>query len=110
MEIGQHHVDGAEAVARRDEDGGLAGEGANDAVFAGGAFQQPQRGRAGGDDAAARAPRRVERIRRFRAHRAPFRMHDMAFGIVGLDRQEGAGADVQRDDMHDNTPRLQPLA
>ena len=34
MEIGQHHIDGAEAIARRDEDRGLACEGRDRAVLA----------------------------------------------------------------------------
>ena len=53
MEIGHQQVDGAEAVAGRDEDRGLAGERPKRAVLAGRAFEQPQRRRADRDDAPA---------------------------------------------------------
>ena len=73
MEIGQQRVDGAEAIAGRDEDRRLAFEGAKLAVLAGGAFEQPRRSRADGDDAAAARPRRVERLGGRRVEPAPFR-------------------------------------
>ena len=78
VEIGQHGVDGAEAVARRDEQRRLAAIGRERAVLGGRAFDQPQRGRADRDDAAAGAPRGVQRRRRLGAHATPFRMHAMA--------------------------------
>ena len=40
--------------------------------------------------------------------RAPFGMHPVVFGVVGLDRQEGAGADMQRDAYA--APRRAPSA
>ena len=96
MEIGQQRVDGAEAIAGGDEDRRLAFEGAKRAVLAGGAFEQPRRGRADGDDAAAARARRVERRGGRRVEPAPFRVHGVAGGVVDLHRQERAGADMQR--------------
>jgi hypothetical protein len=46
-------------VARRNEDRSLAGKRLDRAVFRGGAFQQPQRGGADGDDTAATRTRRI---------------------------------------------------
>ena len=56
MEIGQQRVDGTEPIARRNEERGLAGKRRERAVFARGAFQQPQRRGAHCDDAPALAP------------------------------------------------------
>ena len=98
VEIGQHQVDRAEAVARRDEDRRSRRQKALQLpVLAGGAFQR----------AAARScrPRRCARPWRATAfsaaatsarHCAAFGMHLVAVGVVGLHRQEGAGADMQR--------------
>ena len=108
MEIGQHQVDRAEFVAGRDEDRGFAGEGPQFAILAGGAFQQPQRGRADRDDPPAFGARRIERIGHLGRHRAEFGMHLVAFGVVRLDRQERAGADVQRHLVQGDAARLQP--
>ena len=40
---------------------------------------------------------------------APFGVHAVLGGVVGLDGQEGAGADVQRDEMAGDAPRVQGL-
>ena len=48
-------------------------------VLVGGAFEQPQRGRADRDDAAAGGAGRVEAGGRFRRDPAPFGVHDMVF-------------------------------
>ncbi len=95
VEIGHHHVDRAEGITRRDEQRGLAVERADAAVLAGRAFEEPQRGRAYGDDAAAGPVRRVERLCGLRADAAGLGMHAMRIGILDLDRQKSAGADVQ---------------
>ena len=50
MEIGEHHVDGPEFVAGRDENRGLAGKGVQPAVVTRRAFRSRKRGRANGDD------------------------------------------------------------
>jgi len=54
VKIGQHRVDGAEAVAGRDEDRGFAGKWPDRAIRGGG-FEQAQRGRADRNDASAGA-------------------------------------------------------
>ena len=95
MEVGDEAVDGAEAVAGGDEDRGVALERPDPPGLVGGAFQQAQRGRADRDDPAARGPRRVEPGGRRGRDPAPFGVHDMVVGVVGLDRQEGAGADME---------------
>ncbi len=45
--------------------------------------------------------------RRRRADIADFEMHHMIVGVVGLDRQEGAGADMQRHEMAFDAERVQ---
>ena len=96
MEVGQHHVDRAKAVAGGDEQRGLAGKRRKRTVFARRAFQQTQRGRADGDNAAAGAARCVQGRCGGRGHAAPFGVHFVAGRVVCLDRQKCAGADMQR--------------
>ena len=98
MEIGQQQVDRAKAIAGRDEDRGLAGKRLRSAVFAPAALSssrsevvptatmRPPFARAALSAAAVAA-----------RDAAPFGMHLVSAGVVGLDRQEGAGADMQRD-------------
>ena len=71
MEVGEQHVDGAKAIARCDEDRGLAGERQNPAVRCGGAFQQAERGGADGNDAMARGTRAVKRTLTITRHLRP---------------------------------------
>ena len=73
MEIGQQDIDRAEAVARRDEDRGLAGKRRDRAVLGRGAFQQPQRGGADRDDAAAGARAALSARGGLGGDAAPFR-------------------------------------
>ena len=63
---------------------------------AGRALEQPQRCRADGNDAAAGAPRGVQRIGSLCGDDAPLRVHLVIGRVVGLDRQECAGTDMQR--------------
>jgi hypothetical protein len=65
------------------------------AVLVGGAFEQAERGGADRDDAAARGARGVEPVGDGGVDPAPFGVHDVVGRVVGLDRQEGAGADVE---------------
>ncbi|MNT08076.1 hypothetical protein D3C72_1428050 [compost metagenome] len=95
MEVGHQHVAGAEAVARRDEDGGVAVEGLDHAVLGGRAFQQAKRGGADADDAAAGGADGVQGGGGLGRDLAPLGVHLVVGGVIGLDRQEGAGADVQ---------------
>ena len=55
MEVRDERVGGAKAIARRDEDVGLARKGLNAACLVGGALDEAQRGGADGDDAVGRA-------------------------------------------------------
>ena len=95
VEIGHQAVDRAELVARRDEDVGVALERADDAVCAGRAFQQAEAGGADGDDPAAGGAGAVQAVGGGGVDPAPFAVHPVVVGLVDLDRQEGAGADVQ---------------
>ncbi len=95
MEIRHQHVDRAEAIAGRDEDRRLVGERRNAAVLGRGTLQQPQRRGANSHDAAADSARRIERIGGRGTNPAPLGMHAMRIGILDLDRQKSAGADVQ---------------
>ena len=69
--------------------------GAHLPVLVGGAFEQAQRGGADRDDPAAGGARGVEPGRGRGVDPAPFGVHDVVVGVVGLDRQEGAGADME---------------
>src|ERR1051326_8020865 len=60
------------------------------------ALAEAERSRARGDDAGAPLAGVVDLLRRVRADRAPFRVQPVAFGILDLDGQERACADVQR--------------
>ena len=73
--------------------------GSHPARFVGGAFEQAQRGRADRDDPAAGGAGGVEPLGRLGRDPAPFGVHDMVVGVVGLDRQEGAGADMEGQDF-----------
>ena len=52
--------------------------------------------------------RRVERVGRRRADDAVLGMHPVIGRVVGLHRQERAGADMQRHGVHADAARLQP--
>ena len=92
-------VDRAEAIAGRDEDRRSRRRRARSVAVVGrGAFEQAQR----------RSCRRRRRGRRgaraalsaaavAASSSAPFGVHAVAAGVVDLDRQEGAGADMQRE-------------
>ena len=97
MEIRHHQIDGAEAIARRDENRGFAGEWMQLAILARGAFQEPQRGRSHSDDPPAICARRVESGSRLGANFTPLGMHPVVGRIVRLHRQECARTDMQRD-------------
>src|SRR5438552_6405574 len=98
MEIGHQHVGCPETVARGDEDVGRSGPGLDPAVFARGTFQEAQRRRADSHDPPSAFPCCIERDRRLAAHGAGLGMHLVVGGVVGLHRQEGAGADMKRDE------------
>ena len=99
MEIGEQQIDGAEAIARRDEERGLAGERRDAAgprrrrFREGAALVVPTR-----DDAPAARARAVEPRRRRRIDACPI-SPCMWWSSVSADlhRQEGAGADMERD-------------
>ncbi len=65
-------------------------------VRAGGAFQQPQRGRADGDDTPALRACVIEKCGRLFADMADFLMHAVLGRILRLDRQECPRPDMQR--------------
>ena len=64
MEVRHQKIDGAKAIARRDEDVGRAVEGMDRARLVRGRLKQPQRRRADGDDAPAALPRRIDALAR----------------------------------------------
>ena len=109
MEIGDERVDRAEAVAGRDEDRGLALEGPDGAALVGRAFDQARRSRADRDDPPAARARGVERRRGRGVDASPFGVHLVIARVVRLDRQEGAGADVQGHAMEARPRRLDAL-
>ena len=96
MEIGQEQVDRAEAVARQDEEPGLAVEFADPAALVGGAFEEAQARRSDRDDAAAAGAGGVDPGGRLGTDHPAFGMHPMPARVLGLDRQERAGPDMQR--------------
>ena len=99
VEIGHQHVDRPEAIAGRDEDVGRAGPGRELAVVVGRAFEQPQRGRADRDDAAAARRAALSRSAVAADDRAALGMHLVVGGVVGLDRQERPCPDMQRHEV-----------
>ena len=109
VEIGHQAVDRAEAVARGDEDIGVALERADDAVGAGGAFEQAQAGGADGDHAAARRARAVQAVGGVRVDPSPFAVHPVIVGFINLDRQECPGPDVQGQGFAAHAPCRQRL-
>ena len=100
MKIGQQDIDSAKPIARRDEDRGVAAERLDGAVLARRAFQQPQRGGADRDDAAAlaRVPRSAPPPSRaeMQPHSACIRCSEVS---SDLDRQERPCPDMQRQAM-----------
>src|SRR5262245_10032174 len=102
MEVGQEAIDEAEAIAWGDEEAGLAVEGPEPSVLAGRTFQKPERGRADGDDLPSPALHPIQRVSGFGRDRAMLGMHTMTFRVLRPHRQEGAGADVKRDEMLGN--------
>ena len=74
---------------------------------AGGGLQQAQRRGADGDDAPAARAHGVERRRRLGGNLAALEVHLVVGGVVGLHRQERAGADVQRHEVARDAARIQ---
>src|SRR6185437_1008648 len=62
MEVGEQDIDRAEAIARRDEQRGLAGERADMTLLVGSTLEEAQRRRTDGDDAAAFSARGVDAL------------------------------------------------
>ena len=87
----------SKAIARRDEQRGLAGERPDAAVLARGALEQPQRGRADRDDAPARAPAAALSASAVSALTAPrSACIRWSGGIVGLTGRNVPAPDMQR--------------
>src|SRR5262249_12428807 len=105
--ISEHHVDCAEMIAWRDEQGGLPLKWAEDTVVRSGTFQESQRGRSHRDDTTAFLPHLVEGVRGPCGDAGLLRVHAMPGGIGGLDRKERPGADVQRYRMQADPTRNQ---
>ena len=109
MEVGHHAIHGPETIAGCDEDRGRLGERLDPVVVVGGRLQQPQAGGADTDDAPALRPRRVQGFRDLGGNLAEFGVHAMVRDRLALDRQEGAGAHVQSDEVDRHAPRDQSL-
>ena len=74
------------------------------------ALDEPQRSGADRDDPAAFSSRAaIERRGGRRIEAAPFRVHDVVVGVLDLDGQEGARADVQRHAMEARARGLDAL-
>jgi hypothetical protein len=71
--------------------------GVNLAIGIAGAFDQAQGGGADGDDAASGGAGGIDAGGRVSRDDAEFGVHPVVFGVFDLDRQEGAGTDVQGD-------------
>ena len=93
VEVGHQPVGDAELEARPDEDVGLPRPGRHPARPGRRGLDQPQRRRPDRDHPPLR---RVDRLGRLRADLAPFGVHPVPLDVRDLDRQEGPGADVQR--------------
>ena len=109
MKVGQQPVDRLEAIARGDEDCGVAVERADRAIVRRRAFDQAERGGPDRDQPPAPRSRCVEAIGGGSVDPAPFGMHPMVGGVVDLDRQEGPGADVKRQRLASDPPRVDRL-
>ena len=107
VEIGHQGVDGAEPVARRDEDRSLAGKGRQPLLALRRAFQDAQRGGADGDDLVAARPHGAQRGDRLCAHLAPLGMHAVLVGVVRLDGKERARPHMQRHPVPLDAARIQ---
>ena len=73
--------------------------GADAAVLVSRGLEDAGRGRADADEAPAPAARVVQRLGRRRVDPALLRVHLVVARVVRFDRQEGAGADMQRHAM-----------
>ena len=88
---------------------GLAGEGPDRPILRRRVSSRRSDGRADRNDAAAGGARRVEGVGGFGGDLAPFGVHAVLGRVLGLHRQEGAGADVQRDEWRE-MPRASSAA
>ena len=95
------------AGAANDEEPRFSGKRLNLAVLTGRRFQKPQRGRADSHQAPAGDARRVERSGGVGGYLAPLRVHAMLGRVLGFDRQERAGTDMQRDEMARDAARIE---
>ena len=109
VEVGDEAVGRLEAIAGGDEDGGVALERPHAPRLVGGAFEQAERGGADGDQPSAALARRVEPLRRGGVDPTPFAVHHMVVGIVRLDRQERARADMQRERFATDSERIERI-
>src|SRR5215472_4323558 len=95
VEIGQQHVDSAEAVAGHDEQARLAGKGPDLAVLKGSALDEAQARCPDRDEAAGSALGCRNALSGLGGENAAFGVHRMVARIGNLDRQERAGPDMQ---------------
>ena len=98
VEIRHQGVHAFESVTRVDEDVGPAGLGVHGAVLVGKALHSAAGGGADADNAAAGLLRLGDYPRRLLRHDAELGVHLVLLDVLGLDRAEGAEADVQRDE------------
>src|SRR3546814_6915035 len=74
--------------------------------FVGRAFEEAERRRTHGDDAAALRPRGVQPVGRGGVDAAPFAVHDVAFGVLRLHGKKRAGADMKGEGFVSNARAL----
>ncbi|KAG1606111.1 hypothetical protein G6F46_013232 [Rhizopus delemar] len=96
VEIGHHRVDAADAVARGDEDLGLAGE-RQQLAIAHRAFQRTHHRGADTNHPAASRARAPHLLHQFGTDIQPLAVHHVVLQVIGTHRLEGARAHVQGD-------------
>ena len=108
VKVGEQTIDDAEAIAGCDEEPGFAASRAKTSVLGGASLQRPHHGGADGDHAAAPITGARDRLDRVPGQVVTFGMHSMIVGIVGADREEGPGADMQGDERMGDAALLEP--
>ena len=96
MEIGEQHIDGFEAISRRDEKIGFAVVCMHDSVCICRGFDRPERSGADGHNPSAVCARGIDQIRGSTADVNPFAVHVMVCRIRRIHRQKRSRSDVKR--------------
>ena len=106
MEVREQRVDRTELVRRANEQPRFSFDRFNPTVFVG-RFQRAHRSRSNRDDPSAVRPHAIERRSRCRRQPAPLGMHAVVAETLHGNRAKRADADMQRDELDVDAPRLQ---